>query len=58
MKTKRVLMLTIVALMAATMSLGWTVPVEASESAKEDQSWRYQKILNVRYDSKPSIYFY
>jgi rhodanese-related sulfurtransferase len=47
MKTKRVLMLTIVALMAATMSLGWTVPVEARESAKEDQSWRYHDIVSL-----------
>jgi rhodanese-related sulfurtransferase len=47
MKAKRALMMTVVALVAATMSLGWTVQVKASEPAKEDQSWRYHDIVTL-----------
>jgi rhodanese-related sulfurtransferase len=47
MKAKRFLMMTVVALLAATMNLGWTAQVKASEPAKEDQSWRYHDIVTL-----------
>lgn len=47
MKAKRVFTLTIVALIVATMSLGWSGTVKASEPAKQDQSWRYHDIVTL-----------
>ena len=47
MKAKRSLMMTFVALVVATMSLGWTAQLKASEPAKEDQSWRYHDIVTL-----------
>jgi hypothetical protein len=49
MKTKRVFMLTIVAVMAVTMSLGWSSALEAAEPAKTEAKvdWKFHDIVSV-----------
>jgi len=51
MKTKRVLMLTIVAIMAVTMSLGWSTALKAAEPAKTGAKaeWKFHDIVSVNF---------
>jgi len=49
MKTKRVFMLTIVAVMAVTMSLGWSTALKAAEPAKTEvkADWKFHDIVSM-----------
>ena len=46
MKTKRVLMLTIVAVMAVTMSLGWSPALKTVEAGAK-AGWKFHDIVSV-----------
>jgi len=48
MKTKRVLMVTIVALLAATMSFGWSPALKAAETGAKAE-WKFHDIVSVNF---------
>ena len=48
MKTKRVLLFTIVALLAATMSLGWSPALKTAEAGAKAE-WKFHDIVSVNF---------
>ena len=48
MKTKRVLMLTVVALLAATMCLGWSPTLKAAETGAKAE-WKFHDIVSLNF---------
>jgi len=48
MKTKRILMLTIVAVMAVTMSLGWSPALKTAEAGAKAE-WKFHDIVSVNF---------
>ena len=48
MKTKRVFMFTIVALLAATMSLGWSPALKTAEAGAKAE-WKFHDIVSLNF---------